>query len=30
LWYFVDKGDLRGWIAEGDRAQYYVELYLPG
>ncbi len=30
LWYFVDKGDLRGWIAEGDRAQYYVDLYLPG
>ena len=30
LWYFIDKGDLRGWIAEGDRAQYYVELYLPG
>lgn len=30
LWYFVDKGDLRGWIAEGDRAQYYVDVYLPG
>lgn len=29
-WYLVEHDDLRGWIAEGDSAQYYVQPYLPG
>jgi len=32
VWYLVESvaGDLRGWVAEGDFTQYYIEPYLPG
>jgi uncharacterized protein YgiM (DUF1202 family) len=29
-WYRVRRGNLEGWIAEGDPGNYYIEPYLPG
>jgi hypothetical protein len=30
VWYRVRRGNLEGWIAEGDPGNYYIEPYLPG
>ena len=30
VWYFIQRGDLQGWVAEGDFALYYIAPYLPG
>jgi uncharacterized protein YraI len=30
VWYFIRRGNLEGWIAEGDSVSYYIEPYLPG
>ena len=30
VWYRIKRGDLEGWIAEGDFALYYIGPYLPG
>lgn len=30
VWYQIKRGDLEGWIAEGDFALYYIGPYLPG
>ena len=30
VWYYIQRGNLRGWIAEGDMALYYIAPYLPG
>jgi hypothetical protein len=29
-WFLVERGNLQGWIAEGDFSSYYTEPYLPG
>ena len=30
VWYYIQHGDLFGWVAEGDAAGYYISPYLPG
>lgn len=30
VWYYIERGDLDGWIAEGDMGLYYIAPYLSG
>lgn len=30
VWFYAERGNLRGWVAEGDANAYYVEPYPPG